>query len=80
MIHTLCWQAKFVTSTTTRNAEEGVLVNEEGLLILVQAYDKLGLNDLRNDAERVMKTNFPNSKYLSGKFDNSKPWWQLWNW
>ena len=54
--------------------------NEEGLLILVQAYDKLGLNDLRNDAERVMKTNFPNSKYLSGKFDNSKPWWQLWNW
>ena len=54
--------------------------NEEGLLILVQAYDKLGLNDLRNDAERVMKTNFPNSKYLNGKFDNSKPWWQLWNW
>ena len=46
----------------------------------MQAYDKLGLNDLRNDAERVMKTNFPNSKYLSGKFDNSKPWWQLWNW
>lgn len=54
--------------------------NEEGLLILVQAYDKLGMTDLRNDAERVMKTNFPNSKYLSGKFDNSKPWWQLWNW
>ncbi|NBR30499.1 MAG: outer membrane protein assembly factor BamD, partial [Betaproteobacteria bacterium] len=24
--------------------------NEEGLLILVQAYDKLGMNDLRNDA------------------------------
>jgi outer membrane protein assembly factor BamD len=54
--------------------------NEEGLLILVQAYDKLGMNDLRNDAERVLKTNFPNSKYLSGKVDNGKPWWQLWNW
>ena len=54
--------------------------NEEGLLILVQAYDKLGMTDLRNDAERVLKTNFPNSKYLSGKVDNSKPWWQLWNW
>ena len=47
--------------------------NEEGLLILVQAYDKLGMTDLRNDAERVLKTNFPNSKYLSGKVDNSKP-------
>jgi outer membrane protein assembly factor BamD (BamD/ComL family) len=28
------------------------------LLLLVQAYDKLGMTDLRNDAERVMKTNF----------------------
>jgi outer membrane protein assembly factor BamD len=54
--------------------------NEEGLLLLVQAYDKLGMTDLRNDAERVLKTNFPKSKYLSGKFDSGKPWWQLWNW
>jgi outer membrane protein assembly factor BamD len=54
--------------------------NEEGLLILVQAYDKLGMTDLRNDAERVLKTNFPESKYLTGKGGSSKPWWQLWNW
>ena len=54
--------------------------NEEGLLILVQAYDKLGMTDLRNDAERVMKTNFPDSKYLAGKAKGNKPWWQLWNW
>jgi outer membrane protein assembly factor BamD len=55
--------------------------NEEGLLILVQAYDKLGMTDLRNDSERVMKANFPDSKYLGGKGGgNSKPWWQLWNW
>jgi len=54
--------------------------NEEGLVILVQAYDKLGMTDLRNDAERVLKTNFPDSKYLSGKGGSSKPWWQLWNW
>ncbi len=53
--------------------------NEEGLLILVQAYDKLGMADLRNDAERVMKTNFPDSKYLSGKGGKSAPWWQIWN-
>ena len=56
------------------------IANEEGLLIMVQAYDKLGLTDLRNDAERVMKTNFPNSKFLTGKTDVAKPWWHLWNW
>ena len=54
--------------------------NEEGLLIMVQAYDKLGLTDLRNDAERVMKTNFPNSKFLTGKVGAAAPWWQVWNW
>jgi outer membrane protein assembly factor BamD len=54
--------------------------NEEGLLILVQAYDKLGMTDLRNDAERVMKTNFPDSKYLSGKgVPKGTYWWQIWN-
>ena len=54
--------------------------NEEGLLILVQAYDKLGMTDLRNDAERVMKTNFSKSKYLTGQAGDGKPWWQFWNW
>ncbi|MEO7728318.1 MAG: outer membrane protein assembly factor BamD [Burkholderiales bacterium] len=53
--------------------------NEEGLLLLVQAYDKLGMTDLRNDAERVMKTNFPDSKYLGGKAAKGSPWWQIWN-
>ena len=51
--------------------------NEEGLLIMVKAYDAMGLNDLRNDAERVMKTNFPDSKYLTGK-GLGKPWWTFW--
>ena len=54
--------------------------NEEGLLILVQAYDKLGMIDLRNDAERVLKANFPQSKFLTGKGASGTPWWQLWNW
>ena len=55
--------------------------NEEGLLILVNAYDALGMNVLRDDAERVMKQNFPNSPYLKGDpKKSSAPWWQIWNW
>lgn len=55
--------------------------NEEGLVILVRAYDALGMNDLRDDAERVLKRNFPGSPYLKG--DPKKAgasWWQIWNW
>jgi outer membrane protein assembly factor BamD len=54
--------------------------NEEGLVILVQAYDALQLTDLRNDAERVMKKNFPDSKYLKGGGGRDSAWWRLWNW
>jgi outer membrane protein assembly factor BamD len=52
--------------------------NEEGLLIMVKAYDAMGLTDLRNDAERVMQKNFPDSKYLSGNVTRDKPWWVIW--
>jgi len=54
--------------------------NEEGLVIMVRAYDAMGLTDLRNDAERVLMKNFPNSPYLKGDPRRSKiPWWQIWN-
>jgi outer membrane protein assembly factor BamD len=51
---------------------------EEALLIMVKAYDAMGVTDLRDDAERVMKQNFPNSKYLSGPAYGGKPWWNFW--
>jgi outer membrane protein assembly factor BamD len=51
--------------------------NEESLFILVKAYDALGMNDLRDDAERVMRKNFPNSRYYKGDKENG-PWWKLW--
>jgi outer membrane protein assembly factor BamD len=45
---------------------------------MVKAYDAMGMSDLRDDAERVMKKNFPDSKYLSGDPINKKPWWVVW--
>jgi outer membrane protein assembly factor BamD len=55
--------------------------NEEGLVILVQAYDALGLKELRDDAERVMKKNFPDSRYLKGDVGQPETsWWRIWTW
>jgi len=53
--------------------------NEEGLVILVSAYDKLGLNELRDDAERVMKKNFPDSRYLKPGGGKDASWWRFWD-
>src|SRR5258708_10711795 len=37
---------------------------EEALLIMIQAYDVPGMSELRNDAERVLRKNFPDSAQL----------------
>lgn len=52
--------------------------NEEALFVMVKAYDALGMADLRNDAERVMRKNFPNSEYFKRGLDKDVPWWKLW--
>jgi outer membrane protein assembly factor BamD len=51
---------------------------EEALFLLVSSYDALGMQDLRDDAERVMRMNFPDSVWFAGGPDARKPWWQLW--
>lgn len=52
--------------------------NEEALYLMVLSYDKLGLNDLRDDADRVLRKNFPNSRYFNDGIDRKEPWWKLW--
>jgi outer membrane protein assembly factor BamD len=62
----------------------GAPATEEAMYIMVMAYGKLGLEDLRNDADRVLRTNFPHSEYLKpgGPKPKRVPWWKLWdpNW
>lgn len=50
--------------------------NEDALDVLVNAYDKLGLVQLRDDSQRILKQTFPNSVYLVGA--PSKAWWKFW--
>jgi outer membrane protein assembly factor BamD len=52
--------------------------SEEALFIMVKAYDSLGLHDLRDDAERVMRKNYPNSEYYVRGLNREVPWWKLW--
>jgi outer membrane protein assembly factor BamD len=52
---------------------------EEALYILMLSYEKLELRNLREDTERVMRQNFPNSAYLTqGLSARDKAWWKFW--
>jgi len=52
--------------------------NEEALYIMVISYDKLELTDLRDATDRVLRKNYPNSKFLTtGLRQSARPWWML---
>jgi outer membrane protein assembly factor BamD len=52
---------------------------EEALYIMVQSYQALGLTQLRDDTQRVMQANYPQSEFLSkGSKTAADPWWKFW--
>ncbi|HMV17266.1 MAG TPA: outer membrane protein assembly factor BamD [Zoogloea sp.] len=53
---------------------------EEGLFLMIKAYDAMGLTELRDDADRVLRKNYPNSAFYSGqpRPGEKSAWWKLW--
>ncbi|HEY5322502.1 MAG TPA: outer membrane protein assembly factor BamD [Caldimonas sp.] len=52
---------------------------EEALYIMTQSYDRLGLTQLRDDADRVLRSSFPNTKvYENGLGNKQTSWWKPW--
>lgn len=53
---------------------------EEALYLMMASYEALGLKPLRDDAERVLRKSFPDSRYLAYGLagEAPKPWWKLW--
>jgi outer membrane protein assembly factor BamD len=49
---------------------------EDALDLLIRAYDKLGLTQLRDDKKQILQLTFPNSKYFAEA--PPRPWWKLW--
>lgn len=51
---------------------------EEALYIMAKSYDALGMTDLRDDTERILRQNFPESEFLSGTDIYKTAWWRFW--
>lgn len=50
---------------------------ERALVVMVKAYDAMGMNDLRDDAHRTLKANFPNNT-LAIRNGRERSWWMFW--
>lgn len=52
---------------------------EEALYIVYKSYEALGMTSLRDDARRVLETNYPQSEYVARGFrPKDSPWWKVW--
>lgn len=57
---------------------QGVPATKEALDILINSYDKLGMNELRDDAKRVRDSNYANSPDATSAGAKKDPWWKIW--
>lgn len=52
---------------------------EEALYLMLASYEKLDLKELRDDTERVLRLNFPDSTLLTeGLPEKRQRWWEFW--
>jgi outer membrane protein assembly factor BamD len=52
--------------------------NQEALRIQIRSYDELGMQDLRDDAERVYALNYKNKSTAPLEASARKSWWKFW--
>ena len=57
----------------------GVPALEEALAILIKSYDAMNMTVLRDDTQRILEKNFPQSKFIqANSIKKSSSWWRLW--
>jgi len=53
--------------------------HDQALRIMVQAYDRMGMKELRDDATRVLVKNYPQDPLATGKSPKDKVWYKPWS-
>ncbi len=88
-IHVASYYLRRGAYVASANRAQSVLVNypntpqtRDALQIMVQAYSKLGLDDLSRDTQRMLDTNItkdgikPSQSYFK---EHETPWWKFWD-
>jgi outer membrane protein assembly factor BamD len=53
-------------------------LHREALDVMIEAYDRMGMTELREDARRVLAKNFPADRMAKEGENRNKPWWKFW--
>jgi len=53
-------------------------VHREALEVMIEAYDRMAMPELRDDARKVLAKNFPADRMAREGQNRGKPWWKFW--
>ena len=54
-------------------------IHDDALEIMIEAYDRMGMAELRDDARKVLARNFPAERMAKAGQNRAKPWYQFWS-
>src|SRR2546421_352794 len=52
--------------------------HREALDIMIEAYDRMSMPELRDDAKKVLAKNFPGDPMAEASRNRTNPWWRFW--
>ena len=52
--------------------------HRDALDIMIEAYDRMGMGELRDDARKVLAKNFPADPMAQANRNRTNPWWHFW--
>ena len=52
--------------------------HRQALEIMIEAYDRMGMEALRDDTRKVLLKNFPEDRMVAEGKNRTKPWYQFW--
>ena len=54
-------------------------IQRDGLEVMIESYDRMGLTELRDDTRRVLAKNFPQDPMSAAGKNRTQAWWKFWN-
>src|SRR4051812_33018398 len=51
---------------------------KDALDIMVEAYDRMGMKNLRDDSKKVLGMNYPEDPMIAAGKNRTQPWWKFW--
>lgn len=53
-------------------------IQKDALDIMIEAYDRMGMTDLRDDTRKVLAKNFPADRMAQAGQNRTRSWWRFW--